>query len=171
MWRARDDVQFSTDPDTVQVPGIGDAFISEDVELAHLDVGRRKPGEVRKTSGRGVGGNVRAPEVGSEQCTPAGYVVVVAPRNPCRESRVWRGVSVVEHRVDENLFGDGRPTLVTRIDRETCCDATASAVAHDRNARRVDAEFGGVRCEPLQTCVAVRYGDGCRTFRRLAIRD
>src|SRR2546427_9511823 len=59
-----------------EVLGVGDALVPEDVELANLDVGGRKPGEVLEPRGRAVGRDVGTARSGTQQGTPARDVVV-----------------------------------------------------------------------------------------------
>jgi hypothetical protein len=74
----------------------------------------------------------------------------------------WGSGSVVrvEHRVDEQLPGEGDP-VVTGEDRDGGGNSAASAVAHDGDACGIDAEIVGPFPQPCHSGEAVRRSRTC----------
>ncbi|CAI7974664.1 hypothetical protein FRAHR75_1480005 [Frankia sp. Hr75.2] len=148
-----------------------DALVTEDVELAHLDVGRWQAGEVvcsgRRRVRRDVGPAVR----GAEQRTPSGDVVVVVPARERCDRGIGRGVAVIEHRVDQDLSGQCGAASVACQQGHRGGQSTASAVAHDRDPCWVDPELDCVVSQPPQRGVAVLHRRGVGVLRGEAILD
>src|SRR5438128_760955 len=82
------------------------ALVTEDVQLPHLDVRGRQARQVAGTRWCRVRGHLWAADRVAEQRVPAGVVVVVRPESERQQSRVGFEVPVVQHRIDEDLFGD-----------------------------------------------------------------
>ena len=169
MGAAGADMQIGRDARDGEPARVLDVLVAEDVELADLDVGRGQVGGVGEAGGRRVGGD--AGEAGAagglhvgdgiaRDGGPRGQVVLVAPDHEGQERRVGRDVAVVQHRVDEDLFGERwGQVAVAGHQRRRRRDAAAAAVAHDGEPGRVHVELGGVLVEPAQAGVAV-FGQG-----------
>ena len=169
MCAAGADMQISRDARDGEPARVLDVLVAEDVELADLDVGRGQVGGVGEARGRRVGrdaseavaaGGLHVGDRVARHGGPGGQVVIVAPDHEGHERRVGRDVAVVQHRVDEDLFGEGRGQVaVAGYQGGRRRDAAAAAVAHHGDAGRVHVELDGVVVQPAQARETV-FGQG-----------
>lgn len=163
MGTAGADVQLDGDVGDGQLARVLDVLVAEEVEGADVDVGRRQAGGVGDAGGRrvrrdgvarlaGLHGGDRVARHGG----PRSQVVPVVPDDKRTQAVVRLDGAVVEHRVDEDLFGQRRRQVpVAREDGARRRHTAAAAIAHDRDARRVDVQRGRVRVQPRQAGEAV----------------
>ena len=151
-----------------QPPCILDNLIAEDIQVANLDVHGRQIRHVRHACRYSVGRDVG--DAGfhlvyglAEDGGPGRQVVLIVPNHEGRQALGGLDVAIVEHRVDEDLLGDGRGEFAVAGEDGGCGgDAAAATVAHDGDAGWVDVELGGVVSEPSEAREAV-FGHGRAT--------
>ena len=156
-------MELCLDAGSAQAQSVGEVLVAEDVQLSNLDVGRRQLGRIGDSRGCGGGGYVRATGRVPQQSAPAGDVVVVLLYDVPDDVRIDGGGAVVQHRIDEDLPGDGRAGVVAGHDRHGGGQAAAGALAHHCDPRPVDAELFGVLVHPPQS------GVGILNLRRIAV--
>jgi hypothetical protein len=106
----------------------------------------------------------------TQQGVPAGVVVVVGPAGEGHQSRIGDRGAVIEHRVDQDLPGHGQASVAGQ-QRCPGGEPSTAAVAHQRDAARVDGEFARVRGWPGQAMIAVFYRARVQVLGGAAIVD
>lgn len=111
-------------PAAAEFGRVGGVLVAEQVELADLDVGRGKVSCILEPCGRSRGGDVGPSDgVAEIRLPPRDKVTGVVDEG--REVGVRGAGAVVEHRHDEDLAGDLRPTSLSREDRHGCGHAAS----------------------------------------------
>ena len=154
-----------------QPAGVGDVLVAEDVQVADVDVGVGKPGQIGRAGGCGVRRNVVTAGLVAEQCTPAGEVVVIGPRQKpqqrrCRVSQAGRRASGRSAAAGQRRDHRGRAPSGTRrppAHRPRC--RPSRRAGPDRNP--ACPVFG----QPLQRRIAVFDGRRVRMLGRDAVVD
>lgn len=135
MRQAGIDVELDWNASKSVSSGIGDVFIAEDIEVRNIAVELRKSSDTLDASRSGIWrhheprfASVVSPDIGC----PAGQIVVRLPAGQALEVFESVLVAVVEHAVDDDLFGQWRRQIsISGDDRRACCKPTSRAVAHD----------------------------------------
>ena len=148
-----------------QPRGVPDDLSPEDVQVAGIEVGGREPAQIRLPRRRRVGRHVRAARTITEQGAPPGEVVVVGPHHALDgDLRVDNRGAVVEHRIDQQLQRQRRPSAVTGHQGDRGRQRPAGTVTDHRQSSRIDAELRRLRGQPLQRRVAVLGRGGMGMF-------
>ena len=87
------------------------------------------------------GANVVLSELVAENHLPGGLIVVRRPSSVRSDIGMLAEVSIIQHRVDENLLFDRRPALGFDIVCQRSCDTATGAVTHDADTVSVNAQF------------------------------
>ena len=99
------DVQLDAYARLGQLLDIRDAFIAENVEITDVQVGRRQAAELGQP-GRGSGcRHVVGAEGFTESRAPGREIVIMGSGEERLEGRIAVGLTVIEHRIDEDLLG------------------------------------------------------------------
>ena len=106
---------------------------------------RAGPARSVARAGAAYGDTVVGAAPSPSSARPAGDVVVVGPRQERRSSCGSGIVAVVEHRVDQQLLGDGRAAAIARQQAHAGSQPAPGAVAHHRDA-------GGVHTQRRARC-------------------
>jgi Dolichyl-phosphate-mannose-protein mannosyltransferase len=150
---------------------VGEVLVAEDVEITDIDVGVGQAAEVGGACGRGVWRDLLGTCTAAEQCAPAGDVVVIGPGEERHQLGIGRGRAVVEHRIDQQLLGHGRPAAVASQQANARRKAATCAVPHHRDPGRVHSERRRMLGKPLQRRVTVLHRGGVRMLGRDPVVD
>src|SRR6266851_772413 len=162
------DVQLGGDPGSHEPGGEGDVLVTEHVDGADVDEGRRQAGQVLRAGRSGVLVGLAVAQVP----LPGLDVARPVPQADVGDLVTGRGlVPVVDHRVDRHLEADGRAAAVAGEHRHGDGEAAPGAAAVDGETVWVDAEFGGVAGQPYQAGVAVLGRRGIGVLRGQAVLD
>ena len=164
------DVQLGRHPGTEEPGREVDVLVAEHIDRSDHDGGRGQAAQVlgpgRSRVDRDIAGVGGAAEIGP----PAEHVGILVP-DRCGEGARHVGVAIVDHRVDQQLMGDGHLTAVAGEQGQAGRQSAAGAGSPDDQAVKVDAQLAGVANRPEQPGVAVLQGRGVGSLGRQPVFD
>lgn len=169
MWHPWPDVQLDFDVLPHQPLGIINTVVNKDIQRANVEVRAGEATKVGCTGSRAVAIDLSV--FVADECLPRSLIVVVRPSEQMLDLRVRNRVTVIHHRVHENLLGQRRrQVLITSPESQTCCQPTTRALAKHAESRVIETKLvGGIFVHPLQRSKAVFVRHWMRVLRRETI--